>query len=123
MTYYMHDIPGRLRVRIPQLRKDPALAKTLQGIAGSIMGVKNIDLNPLTGSMVLYYDKHVVSSNHILNTLTRHGYFERSKAMTNEEYIKSKVSGAARVVGKALGGAFMDAALEGSALSFLAVLI
>jgi len=123
MTYYMHNVPGRLRIKIPQLKKNPTLAPKVQQVAESMLGVLSTQLNLLTGSVVILYEPSLVQSEQILETLDRHGYFDLDRIVTNEEYIRDKASRATKLVGRLVGGTFVDVALQGSGLSFLSVLI
>lgn len=123
MIYYLHEIPGRIRVKIPALKRNQELAEEVSTFTFGIPGVTYVAPNTLTGSLIILYDSDKTSSDKILEALDLHGYFDRARAVTNEEYIRNKVSRATHIVSKAMGGAFMDVALEGSGLGFLSVLI
>jgi len=51
------------------------------------------------------------------------GYFDPSRAITNDHYIYNAISGIGRAVNKGVVGTFVGAAFEGTALSYLAVLL
>lgn len=123
MIYYLHEIPGRIRVKIPAMKRNPALAEEVCAFSLGIHGVTSAVPNTLTGSLIVLYDPERTSSDEILEALDRHKYFDRARAVTSDEYIRNKVSRATHIVSKAMGGAFMDVALEGSGLGFLSVLI
>jgi Heavy metal associated domain 2 len=52
----VHSIPGRVRVKIAQLRDNPEFAREIyQGLSG-VRGIRRIKANPLTGSLLVLYD-------------------------------------------------------------------
>lgn len=51
----VHHIPGRLRVRLPRLRRDPHLAGRLRDFFSGLGAVQKIDINPVTGSILVHY--------------------------------------------------------------------
>lgn len=123
MSYYIHDIPGRLRVKNPLIKSYSKIAGDIQRLLNQIDGINSTAINTVTGSIIINYDSKAVSSKKILDTLKYAGYFDLSKAITNDQYIHAAVSNAGKLVWKTLFGALAGEALEGSALSFLAVLI
>lgn len=51
-----HFIPGRVRVRIDQLKSNEALAKNIRGYASGMDLIKKLKINTLTGSVLIEYD-------------------------------------------------------------------
>jgi hypothetical protein len=123
MSYYMHSVPGRLRIKTPLIKKNMKLAAHVEKFLGQIPGVESLVTNALTGSLIITYDQKKVNSQMLLDTLKTRGIFDPSKAMTNDQYIHSSASKATSIVYKAVVGAVVETALEGSALSLLAVFI
>jgi len=52
----VHAIPGRARVRIQALRGNPAVAKRLGERLALLPGMRRVEANPLTGTLLLVYD-------------------------------------------------------------------
>ena len=123
MSYYVHNTPGRLRVKIPSIKGSPKFANDVEGILRTIEGIDSTAANTLTGSVVINYDRRIVSSEVVLNILEKQGYFENPKAVSNDRYFEEAVSKAGNVVGKAVFEVLLAKAFEGSALSLLTVLI
>ncbi len=123
MSYYVHDIPGRLRVKIPAVKGNAHLAAEVLGLLKTLCGVSSVTPSTITGSIVILYDPDTVSSARILDLLVREGHFDVSRAVTTDEYIKSAFDKAGKAVSRALLNVFMEKAFEGSALSYLTVLI
>ena len=51
-----HQVPGRVRMKIPAGKNNPELLKQISEVFGVIPGIEEIIVNPTTGSVVLYYD-------------------------------------------------------------------
>ena len=123
MSYYVHNVPGRLRVRTPHAKKNPSTAAEIKSLLESMVGIDSTAVNTLTGSVIINYDSAAVKSNDILALLHRQGYFDITKAKTNEHYFDEAFSKAGGVIGKAIIGIALDKMFEGSALSLLTILI
>ncbi len=54
-AYISHYIPGRLRIRVPEAKRNQALLEKLREALLSAPGVEAVDCNPLTGSMLVHY--------------------------------------------------------------------
>jgi hypothetical protein len=122
VNHYIHQIPGRLRIKSPVLRNGkyhPGVRELLS----SLKGIEAAELNPTTGSVTIYYHPAQIHGKDIEKAFERHGYFDRSKAITNDQYFHNLFSKAGHVVSRALFGSAAGVALEGTGLSFLTVLI
>ena len=51
-----HQVPGRVRMKIPAGKGNPELLKQISDAFGVIPGIEEVTVNPTTGSVVLYYD-------------------------------------------------------------------
>ncbi len=51
-----HQVPGRVRMKIPAGKGNPDLLKQISDLFGVIPGIEEITTNPTTGSVVLHYD-------------------------------------------------------------------
>lgn len=123
MSYYMHDVPGRLRIKSPFIKGNENLAKHIERFLEQINGIQSITTNPRTGSIIMTYNEKKLTSKMLLDMLKTRGIFNPAKALTNDQYIHSNASKASQIVYKAVVGAFVEKAFEGSALSLLTVLL
>jgi hypothetical protein len=55
-----HQVPGRVRFKIPSAKGNPELLKQISETFAVIPGIERITVNPTTGSVVLHYatDQH-----------------------------------------------------------------
>jgi len=51
-----HQVPGRVRMKIPAGKGNPELLKQIADTFGVIPGIEQVTVNPTTGSVVLHYD-------------------------------------------------------------------
>lgn len=123
MSYYMHSVPGRLRIKSPLLKRNSPAVDELKKSLSTVQGIATIDFNPTTGSLLINYNHRISKPEDIIGLLERKGYFDRTKATTNERYIHAAAEKTGRVIGKAALGMAIEKAFEGSALSLLAILI
>lgn len=71
MTSYTHHIPGRLRTRYPQLKNNPARARTVAAAIRNIDGVLSVETSVVTGSVLIRYDANASKRDALLEALRR----------------------------------------------------
>lgn len=123
MRYYMHSIPGRLRVKIPAIKRHPERAKAIQDFLKGLNGIESIRANTITGSVVVKYEPGRSLSERIPSILTENGLFDKTKTFGMDHAVFESGSKAGQALSKAFAGWAVGRALEGTSLSFLAVLI
>jgi len=88
MTYYIHDIPGRLRIRSPLVKHNSRAEKDIIELLGYLSGIESIAVNTATGSFLIHYDPSRASSHAIVAVLTKYGYFDPRGALTSDDYLR-----------------------------------
>jgi len=73
-----HQVPGRVRMKIPAGKGNPELLKQISEVFGVIPGIEEVTVNPTTGSVVLHYD----ADRHD----EFHGAFREHHAAHNEKH-------------------------------------
>ena len=76
---YIHHIPGRVRVRMPELKANAKGAQEFQAVMQQIPGVASVEINLLTGSVLVHYDGSSATAGLLHNLLQRHGAWPTSK--------------------------------------------
>jgi hypothetical protein len=56
VSYYIHSIPGRLRIKTPFLKGNPQLAEKLRDLIPNGPEVHSTTVNTLTGSLTVLYN-------------------------------------------------------------------
>jgi hypothetical protein len=122
MDYYVHHVPGRLRVRIPAIRQNPFNAARIESLL-DLYGVHRVDINQVTGSVVMSYDPDLIGHQQLLQMLHDHNYFDLSRAVTCDAHVQQATGRAAAKMGRAVVGWAVGKALESSGFSLLAAFI
>jgi hypothetical protein len=126
MQDYSHHLPGRLRLRFPQLKGRPAHAARITAAIVRIDAVVSADANMVTGGLLIIYDAERADASGLWgalrDVLAIHGLSgpaERPQAQPGR-------SGGAGVVDKVADkvvGALIEKLVERSALALVATLL
>jgi len=59
-------VPGRIRLRFKELRKHLALAEDLKARVLGIDGITKVEMNSVTGGILIEYDAKVLSTERLI---------------------------------------------------------
>jgi len=76
---YIHHIPGRVRVRMPELKANAKGAQEFQAVTQQIPGVASVEINLLTGSVLVHYDGASATAELLHGLLQRRGAWPASE--------------------------------------------
>src|SRR5262249_418893 len=70
-----HQMPGRVRMKIPAGKGNPELLQKISETFAAIPGIEEVTVNPATGSVVLHYDtdRHDEFHGHFQGHYQAHG--------------------------------------------------
>lgn len=57
----VHTVPGRIRIRLPLLKRNPDFETVLQTQVHSLSAVRSVRVNPAAKSLIVQYDPHSTS--------------------------------------------------------------
>lgn len=118
---YIHDIPGRLRVR-SKAWKDQRSAKAMQAMLSFLPGVRAVETRTLTGSIKISYDPGSIGAAGLLAALREAGFQApasyKVKRTASAPY-RAQSATAAKIAG-ALTLFLVEKALERSFLALVA---
>jgi hypothetical protein len=123
MKSYVHNVPGRLRIKNSLFKNGSVHYEVRKALVNMGHGIGTADFNTTTGSLLIHYNPAEIHHQDILSALTRGGFYHPDKTVTNDQVIHQATAKAFNVVTKAVSGAFIETALQGTGLSFLAILI
>ncbi|MGD0283549.1 MAG: HMA2 domain-containing protein [Dissulfurispiraceae bacterium] len=104
---YIHNVPGRVRIKSDVLKRNPDSVDKIRKALSTIMGIGTVDINLTTGSILINYNPKVTNCEEISVFLKRGGFFDSSRAITNDEYLKEKVSKVMETLLMAVAGALV----------------
>jgi hypothetical protein len=58
----LHFIPGRVRLRVSRLKQEGEIAQQVHNAFSRVPGITGVDINPVTGSVLLHYDTKAVTT-------------------------------------------------------------
>jgi hypothetical protein len=123
MSYYFHNVPGRLRVKIPILSGRPARIKVVENLLLNLVGIEKIKTNSLTGSVVINYDPDLLDPQKIMQLLIDNNYYDESKAITHDQVVQNATARAGIKASRWIFGWAVSKTLEANGLSMLATII
>ena len=71
---YVHVLEGRLRVKVPEVKRSEAFARAVEELFRSVEGVHEVRANPLTGNVLFLHDPERIPVREILAGLVAAGY-------------------------------------------------
>lgn len=123
MKSYVHNVPGRLRIKNPLFKNSSVHYDVRKTLVSMGHGIGTAEFNATTGSLLINYNPREIHHQDILSALATGGFYHPDKTVTNDQVVHQATSTAFNVVAKAISGAFIDTALSGTGLSFLTLLL
>ena len=74
MNRCVHAIDGRIRIKVPMIKDVPFRALELEDALNAIDGVTSCKVNPVTASVVIYYNHRQLKASELLQKLEPLGY-------------------------------------------------
>lgn len=71
---YVHAIDGRLRIKVPELKRSPARARQFEDRFAGLEGIHEVRANPVTGNVLFLYDPERILDREIVGALISAGY-------------------------------------------------
>jgi hypothetical protein len=121
VSYYVHHVPGRLRVKSPVLKRNEPLARLAKQHVDGMNGVVRTEVNSVIGSIVIQYDPCVVEYSAIMRELRDLGYIP-SLHIQQELKVQSNNALARKIAGNVFDKV-MGTLVERSAVALIAALI
>jgi Heavy metal associated domain 2 len=124
MVYPIHHVPGRLRIKILQIKGRPEEATRFAARIESMRGVRAVAANAVTGSVVIHYDPRTTGHYAILAVLQA-DVSSRSVATParKPQVQRTLLKPAAEKLGHRLARSIIETLLERSAMALIAGLV
>jgi len=75
LSPYFHLLEGRLRIKVPLIKRSPVKATELEQLLQRMKGVAEVTANPTTGNILIFFDEEVINHQDILRRIARTGLF------------------------------------------------
>jgi hypothetical protein len=126
MHEYSHHLPGRLRLRFPQLKNRPTYAAQLTASIARIDGVVSVDANVITGGLLIFYDLERADSSGLWHALSATLVAHDLSGQVNQQLPQPRAPGASKMVDKVADkvvGSLVEKLVERSAVALIASLL
>ena len=123
MNYMVHHTPGRMRIKIPELMGNPVEIRKVSVLLERLDGIEDISCKEMTGSIVVLYDESVPVPQKILAVLKENDYYDESRAVTHDEYVRGAVKASGKKISTTVAGWALGKAIEDTGFALLAALI
>jgi Heavy metal associated domain 2 len=81
---YVHAINGRIRVKVPEVKRSLKFARRIEDWLGSMEGIHEVRANPVTGNVLILHDPDRIAGREILGALIAAGYMGMGIAAADE---------------------------------------
>lgn len=130
MKVYIHQVPGRIRIRTEAIKKNPDVAEAVGQTLLGITGIRACRINRYAGSIVIHYDTHVLTAETIQALCQKYCLLKSGKSVdewgkgvpNRPEYGKAAVV-AGELFGKAIFNAFVQQTVERSVFSMVTAVL
>ncbi len=73
---YLHSIEGRLRIKVPGVKRSPATAALIERQLGQQEAIREVRANPITGNVLVLYEPGGTGPTQIIEELHSRGYLD-----------------------------------------------
>jgi copper chaperone CopZ len=108
MSSYLHVIDGRLRIKVPEVKRAPHMATAVVQSLQKLEGVIYVRANPITGNVLVIFEPGIVSPEHIVQIMQQEGCFQSDPLAT----ASSSSGRASRQLGEKLLQSVFETALQ-----------
>jgi hypothetical protein len=131
MSQYVHHVPGRVRIKSKAFKNNEENVALARSLFKDLAGVRAIELNGLTGSLLVRYDKSLLSSSKILGLLVANGFIShlpdlerrpaprRIAANLRDHAIRNLLAALPRIIADAV----IEKLLQRAALALVAAIV
>lgn len=117
-NHYIHTLNGRLRVKVPAIRRQPDFAKAFENDLACMTGIISVQANPMTGNVLVRFDPTQVDEVEVISAVSHlSGYRVPLPAETEPESFE--IHPMVANLGRELGKQLLKNALPGWAASLV----
>lgn len=128
---YLHHVPGRLRVRLALLRRNGPAVIALRARLLALEGVTSVSINPVTGSIIIYYDRQRFAPQTFWMALRHLGFLDHAPQCLRQCQADARTSvkaadaaaAAVQIAAKTIVGALLEQCMLRSANSLIRLFI
>lgn len=108
---YLHVMDGRLRVKVPEMKRSVQKALHVEEIIGSLEGVIHVTANPTTGNVLVLFHSQQLTHTEILLTLRKADYLRVPASASTFQFTGHMVNTVSHVIARSVAEAVMERAI------------
>jgi cation transport ATPase len=120
MSHCVHHVPGRLRVKVPGMKRNPRIADAVQDLLAHVDGVRTSEVNLAVGCVRIRYDMAATDADSVLTAMDQAGFLCHDPSFLERR--PQTATRAGQMLGRALFGVFVDQTLQRSLNTLVGVL-
>jgi copper chaperone CopZ len=121
--FYIHNVPGRVRIISEVIKRNPQAADKVRMCLSTLAGIGVVHISLTTGSMLIHYNPKAITVADIVAMLERNGNFDRTRAISNDQYFRNGLSRVGTTAVKTVIKTFIGRTMGSTFLSFLMFLL
>ncbi|GEM_PF-656956 len=131
----VHHVPGRLRLKVPALKRNKRHAARAHACLAAMEGIRELQVNHLTGSIVIHYERDARVAETVVDHLRTEGLLDHravdasTRTDTRDETWgavrgeKARMATVGGKVGKKVVNMLVEKAVERSAVALIGAIL
>jgi copper chaperone CopZ len=116
---YLHVMDGRVRVKVPEMKRSASKALHVEEVIKSLEGITRVWPNPTTGNVLVYFDSAKLTHTDILLALKRAGYLREENSAPSFQVSERVVDTVSNAVARSIADVLMQRAMERAIVALL----
>jgi copper chaperone CopZ len=109
---YLHVMDGRLRVKVPEIKRSVQKALHVEGVLASLEGVIRVTANPTTGNVLVLFHSHLLTHAAIIQTLRQSDYLRaQTTVVSTVRFTEHMVDTVSHAIARSVAEVVMERAL------------
>ncbi|MGA8571655.1 MAG: HMA2 domain-containing protein [Desulfobaccales bacterium] len=79
VSTYVHALEGRLRIKLPEIKRAALKAREVERHLHGLAGVESVSANPTTGNVLILYNPQAIEQEELFFFLMQWGYLSPSR--------------------------------------------
>lgn len=111
VTSYLHVLDGRLRVKVPEIKRSVQKALHVEGVLASLEGVIRVTANPTTANVLVLFHSHLLTHAEIIQVLRQSDYLRAPASTSPFQFTGSTVDTVSQAIARSVAEALMERAI------------
>jgi len=111
VSSYLHVMEGRLRVKVPEMKRSVSKALHIEEVIKGLEGVISATANPTTGNVLVFFDPEQLTHSEILLELKKEGYLREEVTVSSFQLSTRIVDTVSHAVARSVAESLMERAI------------